>query len=255
VNARRYSPLGLTLGALFLLLAPGVAAQAPPATPADTFAELHARLERAAELELQRIRGESAPTSQGRPELPLPTQSLRGSNLEIVELPDDSYPSPFAPGRGRPSVAQANMRLRALGVDAVRTFAEEGVPPELLAVAGVESAFNPSALSPKGALGLWQLMPETAVRFGLRVGTGSDDRLAPALSTRAAARYLRSLYRRFGNWPLALAAYNAGESRVSRAIERAGTQSFAVLAARGLLPKETRLYVPTVMAGRRGGPK
>ena len=90
-------------------------------------------------------------------------------------------------------------------------------------------------------------MPETALRFGLRVDQQSDERTHPVRSTRAAARYLRELYLRYGDWLLALAAYNAGEKRVSAAIERTGTRDFWELAQRGGLPEETRRYVPAVM--------
>ncbi len=100
------------------------------------------------------------------------------------------------------------------------------LPPGLLGVAAVESGFNPAALSPKGARGLWQLMPETARRYGLAVESERDDRLDPAKSTHAAARYMNDLYARFQDWPLALAAYNAGEGRVERALVRRGTGDF-----------------------------
>ncbi|HKC85565.1 MAG TPA: transglycosylase SLT domain-containing protein [Blastocatellia bacterium] len=129
-----------------------------------------------------------------------------------------------------------------------RILIEEKVPVELLAVALVESGFNPLALSPKGARGVWQFMPETAERYGLSVSATDDHRTHPEHSTRAAARYLRDLYRQFGDWKLALAAYNWGENRVRRIIERTGVRDFDQLARRGLLPLETRKYVPAVLA-------
>lgn len=127
-------------------------------------------------------------------------------------------------------------------------LAEENVPIELISVAMVESRFNPLALSPKGARGIWQFMPETARRYGLIVQPMNDHRTNPELSTRAAARYLRDLYQQFRDWPLALAAYNAGEARIQRIIEQTGIRSFAEMARRGLLPLETRQYVPGVLA-------
>ncbi len=129
-----------------------------------------------------------------------------------------------------------------------RILAEEQVPIELLAVALVESGFNPLALSPKGARGIWQLMPATAQRYGLTVEPMNDHRTSPEHSTRAAARYLRDLYRRFGDWKLALAAYNWGEDKVQRLINRTGVRDFDELARRGLLPLETRKYVPAALA-------
>jgi Kef-type K+ transport system membrane component KefB/soluble lytic murein transglycosylase-like protein len=129
-----------------------------------------------------------------------------------------------------------------------RILEEEHVPVGLLAVALVESGFNPQALSPKGARGIWQFMPATAVRYGLTVQPGEDHRTNPEHSTRAAARYLRFLYNQFGDWKLALAAYNAGEQRVQRIIDRTGIRDFAEMSRRGLLPAETRNYVPAVLA-------
>jgi membrane-bound lytic murein transglycosylase D len=127
-------------------------------------------------------------------------------------------------------------------------LAKYDLPAELAAVVVVESAGNASALSPKGALGLWQLMPDTARRYGLRVDRVADDRLDPVKATYAAARYLRDLYAIFRDWPLALAAYNAGENRIQKVIQKAGIQQFAELASRQLLPAETAHYVPAVLA-------
>jgi soluble lytic murein transglycosylase-like protein len=129
-----------------------------------------------------------------------------------------------------------------------RILVEEQVPIELLAVAYVESRFNPLALSPKGARGIWQLMPATAARYGLAVEPQNDHRTHPEHSTRAAARYLRDLYQQFGDWKLALAAYNWGEGNVQRLINKTGLRDFDEIARRGLLPLETRNYVPSVMA-------
>jgi len=125
---------------------------------------------------------------------------------------------------------------------------DEGIPQEIAAVVVVESGGRSNALSPKGALGLWQLMPDTARRYGLVVTPSRDERLDVERSTRAAAHYLRDLYQQFGSWPLALAAYNAGEQRVQRAVERAGTPDFIQLSSLRLLPHETRNYVPAVLS-------
>lgn len=129
-----------------------------------------------------------------------------------------------------------------------RILAEENVPVELLAVAFVESGFNPQALSPKGARGIWQFMPGTAAAYGLSVRPAADHRTHPEHSTRAAARYLRDLYRQFSDWKLALAAYNWGEGNIQRVINRTGIRDFDELARRGLLPLETRNYVPSVLS-------
>lgn len=125
---------------------------------------------------------------------------------------------------------------------------EAGIPIELAAVVLVESGGDPEALSPKGARGLWQLMPATARRYGLIVNNGEDDRIDVEKSTRAAAHYLSDLYSEFGSWQLALAAYNTGEQNLQAAIERGRNTDFTVLSSLGLLPRETRQYVPAVFA-------
>ena len=125
---------------------------------------------------------------------------------------------------------------------------QHGLPAGLVGVAAVESGFDPAALSPKGARGLWQLMPETATRYGLVVNPEIDDRLDPVKSTHAAAQYLSDLHAQFQDWPLALAAYNAGEDRVERALEQLGARDFWTLSRHAALPDETRRYVPAVLA-------
>jgi len=120
-------------------------------------------------------------------------------------------------------------------------FDEAQVPRELVWLAEVESAFHPSARSRAGAVGLYQLMPQTAKSLGLSVEP-TDERLIPEENARAAARYLRHLYRRFGDWSLVLAAYNAGETRVHRLLTETEANSYEMIAP--LLPAETRAYVP-----------
>ena len=124
----------------------------------------------------------------------------------------------------------------------------EGIPRQFLAVALIESGAQPTAMSPRQARGLWQLVPSTAREYGLSVSQEKDERTSVEASTRAAAQYLRDLHKRFGNWPLALAAYNAGEGSVGTALATAGVSTFWQLSAAALLPQETRNYVPAVLA-------
>jgi membrane-bound lytic murein transglycosylase D len=144
-------------------------------------------------------------------------------------------------------IHSSEKRSWTMGIDAKRIFAEEGLPTELLAVAKVESNLNLYALSPKGALGLWQLMPQTARRYGLRVDASRDERLDAEKSTRAGARYLRDLYVQFKDWPLVLAAYNVGEDALQHAVKRGGSNDFWELSRRRLLPGETRAYVAAIL--------
>jgi membrane-bound lytic murein transglycosylase D len=124
-------------------------------------------------------------------------------------------------------------------------FIEERMPPELVWVAEVESSFEPRAKSFAGAAGMFQLMPETAKDHGLSLWPW-DERLQPEKSARAAAVYLRNLYQHYGDWELALAAYNAGPGQVDKALKGRKTRSFAAIASR--LPAETQMYVPKVEA-------
>lgn len=125
---------------------------------------------------------------------------------------------------------------------------DEGVPESLLSLALVESGFRRDARSPYGAVGIWQFIKSTAVSYGLEVGFLSDQRKDPVLSTIAAARMLRDLYERFGDWLLAIAAYNSGPARIERAIKAAGSRDFWQLARSGHLPNETKKFVPRVLA-------
>ncbi len=124
-------------------------------------------------------------------------------------------------------------------------FLAERVPPALAWVAEVESSFNPAARSPAGAAGLFQLMPATARSLNLS-SWPRDERLEPEKNARAAAQYLRSLYRHYGDWRLALGAYNAGESRVDRLLKKYKATTFDAIAYQ--LPAETQMYVPKVEA-------
>lgn len=120
---------------------------------------------------------------------------------------------------------------------------DEGLSEHLIAVAQVESGMSLVAHSSKGARGIWQLMPDTARNFGLVVDVRRDDRLDPIKSTLAAARFLKLLYSRWGDWNLAFAAYNAGPGAVERALAGGGSWS---LDLQRKLPTETREYVPKV---------
>lgn len=132
-------------------------------------------------------------------------------------------------------------RLRAILV-------ANGVPEDLALLPVVESGFRIEARGRYGERGLWQLRRQTARRWGLVVDRQRDDRIHPERSTEAAARYLRHLHARYGEWPLALAAYNAGEHRVDRARAREPDADFWELAEHGRLPRTSRDFVPRFIA-------
>src|SRR5881628_316189 len=123
-----------------------------------------------------------------------------------------------------------------------------GLPEDLAFTAMIESGFKPDAVSRVGAKGMWQFMAGTARRYGLRVDRWVDERLDPERSTVAAAAYLRDLYNLFGSWPLAQAAYNAGEVKVARAISKTGSRDFWTLAQSRYLRRETKEFVPQIHA-------
>jgi membrane-bound lytic murein transglycosylase D len=128
-------------------------------------------------------------------------------------------------------------------------FLAEGLPEDLIYLPFAESGFNPFAYSRSGASGVWQFMPRTATNYGLTVNAWVDERRDPYKSTEAAIKYLKKLYADFGDWSLALAAYNAGEGAIGRALKKTGTEDFFSLCeASDDLKKETKLYVPKFLA-------
>jgi len=150
-------------------------------------------------------------------------------------------------GRGRTTMEVGLYRSGMFMRMARRIFKEEGVPENVAWLGQVESAWKPSALSWAAASGLWQFIPGTGSRFGLKRTAYVDERNSFDEATRASARYLKFLANRYGgNWELAMAAYNSGEGNVDRAIRRAGVSNFWI--AYPYLPQETRNYVPNILA-------
>ena len=127
-------------------------------------------------------------------------------------------------------------------------FAEFDLPSDLVNLSLVESGFNPYAYSRAQATGPWQFMKGTGKVYGLRIDHYVDERRDPIKSTVAAARYLKDLYDMFGAWPLAMAAYNAGEGKVMRALHKTQGETFSDIAKTKLIRNETKQYVPRIMA-------
>lgn len=152
-------------------------------------------------------------------------------------------------GRGRATMETGLRRSGRFMTMARKIFKEEGVPQDIAWLGQVESAWSPVARSWAAAVGLWQFIPGTGARFGLRQDYYVDERSSFEKATRASARYLKWLAQRYdGNWELAMAAYNTGEGRVDSAIARSGYADFWEIYSRGLIPQETRNYVPNILA-------
>src|ERR1700674_4150250 len=150
--------------------------------------------------------------------------------------------------RGRGTLERALARSGRYEDMIRRTLQEEGVPQELIYLAQAESGFHPLAVSRAGARGMWQFMGSRAKGYGLERSWWVDDRQDPEKATRAAAHHLKDLYNEFGDWYLAMAAYNSGPGRVQSAVKRTGYADFWELYRRNVLPKETRNYVPIIVA-------
>jgi membrane-bound lytic murein transglycosylase D len=150
--------------------------------------------------------------------------------------------------RGRGTFEHAFARSGRYHDMMVSILKQEGVPQDLIYLAQAESGFHPLAVSRAGARGIWQFMGSRGRGYGLQRNLWVDDRQDPEKSTRAAARHLRDLYAQFGDWYLAMAAYNSGPGTVQAAVRRTGYADFWELYRRNVLPKETRNYVPIILA-------
>ena len=210
----------------------------PAASLPDGFLAYHQALDSAADAALASVRREAE----------ISNQSARGATISNVQ-PDPTVLHQFAQkywNGNDQAVRRAVERVTQLRSVLSPILHEEEIPDEIAGLVLVESAGQPNALSPKGARGIWQFMPDTARRYGLTVTAENDERVDVQKSTRAAARYLKDLQTEFGEWPLALAAYNAGERLVRNAVSKSGAADF--LSIKGMLPAETRGYVPAVLA-------
>jgi len=150
--------------------------------------------------------------------------------------------------RGHKTLVVATQRSGRYRPMIQRVLAEEGVPQELIHLAQAESGFIPRAVSRKAAGGMWQFLAWRGREYGLMQTRYTDDRMDPEKATRAAAHHLHDLYNEFGDWYLAIAAYNCGPGTVEKAVERTGYADFWELRDRGALPAETTNYVPIILA-------
>jgi membrane-bound lytic murein transglycosylase D len=167
-----------------------------------------------------------------------------------LELNDDilSYINYFSSTRGRKVLISGLRQAGKYRPLIRRIFDEEGIPQELVHLAQAESAFNTRAVSRAKAAGMWQFIASRGLEYGLTRTKAADERYDPEKSTRAAAKHLRDLYTEFGDWYLAMAAYNCGPVNVQRAVARTGYADVWELRRRNALPRETSSYVPIILA-------
>jgi len=177
---------------------------------------------------------------------------------ELMRVPHDlpltvndsvlQYLSYFTTPRGRAIVERGLGRAGRYNEMIRRVLKEEGMPQDLIYLAQAESAFLPQAVSRAGARGIWQFMPFRGEQYDLERTYYLDQRSDPERATRAAAHHLRDLYDMFGDWYLVMAAYNSGPGNVTKAVQRTGYADFWQLQMRNALPKQTRNYVPIILA-------
>ena len=188
------------------------------------------------------------------PENPQESQLVDGGPGGILHIPlvtnaqIESSIKYFTTGRGRPTLEAALKRSGRYREMILRILQEEGVPPDLIYLAQVESGFQPRARSYAAAVGMWQFLAWRGKEYELDRTWWEDERMDPEKATRAAARHLRDLYNRFGDWYLAMAAYHCGPECVARGIERTGYADFWELSRRRMFGSQTRNYVPVIIA-------
>jgi membrane-bound lytic murein transglycosylase D len=178
------------------------------------------------------------------------SEELHATNSALPLVMNDavlSYINYFQ-GRGRSTIIAGFQRAGRYKAMIQKVLAEEQVPQELIYLAQAESGFLPRAVSTAAAGGMWQFIQSRGNQYGLGQSPYADDRYDPEKATRAAARHLRDLYAEFGDWYLAIAAYNCGPGGIEHAIERTGYADFWELRSRGAIPAETTNYVPIILA-------
>lgn len=207
----------------------------PQASPLDRIPELTFPIDAATRAAIER-ESRSALTAQPATELPL---QLNDAVIRYIHYFTTTGRADFLLGLRRAS------RYRAM-VDSI--FTAQGVPTDLIYLAQLESDFDPRLVSRAGARGMWQFMYSRAEDYGLKRNAWVDDRFDPEKATEAAARHLKDLHAEFGDWYLAMAAYDAGPANIQKIVARTGYADYFKLYDLGALPKYLRNYVPVILA-------
>lgn len=186
----------------------------------------------------------------GLPELEVDLERLRAQFDIPVEVNDEVIACirRFQSPEVRPVVVRWLSRSQRYVPRFRAILRSQRVPEDLVYVAMIESGFVPHATSRARAVGIWQFIASTGHAYGLRSDSWVDERRDPEKAATAAARYLRALHERTGDWHLALAAYNAGPGRITRALRKGYASFWEMARSPGVLPRETRAYVPNVLA-------
>lgn len=190
---------------------------------------------------------------------PSPDPGTRSKVLDLIHATASQLPlqqhdtvigavNYFSSDRGKRIIAAGLKRQGRYRSLIERVLAEEGVPPELMFLAQAESGYLPRAMSNKQCVGIWQFSKATGHEYGLMQTASTDDRMDPEKATRAAAKHLKDLYTHFGDWYLAMAAYDCGPACVDKAVMRTGYADFFELRRLNALPRETANYVPVILA-------
>lgn len=170
------------------------------------------------------------------------------SSIDITKNPEVERFIRYYLHINRTFLEESLERYRFFGKIVEDTLEQEGLPRELALLPIIESGYNGDAVSKSKAIGFWQFIPQTAKIWGLKVTEHVDERKDIEKSTIAAAKYLKFLYNYYGNWELALAAYNLGRINLDNIIKKTGIRNFWELSRKGLLRKETREFVPRFFA-------
>ena len=227
------------LQALMLSSCSLIGQRAEPIVPSSPSCELSNSLKEPVQFSYSKLKTPEPKKSIKSASLPKPDLKLTPEvSKELAKLLKDN----------RAFIPQSLVRRQEHYEQIREVFASNGIPEELINVAMIESSFKTEAGSHKGALGMWQFMKSTAKNYGLKVSGKHDERKDPILSTQAAALHLKDLYHAFGDWFLALAAYNAGPGAISRLVTKHGKADFWELVRSGKLTQETARFVPKFIA-------